>query len=143
MSDELLKHTSRAANTLLAVGILQLFCGAVIIVIFTNAQRGRQATLPVLLIAQLGVSAIFFGLYFWARRSPLPATIVGLIVYSTLLILNVINSVSNLAANNPNRPGTGIGGIGVGWMDIVIIVLLVQGIQAGLKYKRLLAQQGM
>jgi hypothetical protein len=144
VSDDLTKQTKRAANMLLVVAILQLVCGALIVVILSNAlPKGRKSgNVPVFIIVQLGVAALFFGLYFWARRSPLPACIVGLVVYCTLVVINMINAISNLAHTQANQPTRGIGGLGIGWLDIVIIALLAQGISAGLKHRRLVAQQG-
>jgi hypothetical protein len=70
----------------------------------------------------------------------LPATIVGLILYSTIIVLNVVNTMAAINASG-QAAGNGIGGIGVGWIDILIIVLLVRGIQAALTQRRLLNSQ--
>ncbi len=91
----------------------------------------------VLGVAQLIVAGVFIGLHFWARKSPLPATITGLVVYGTLLTINVVSSVARLS-EHPDAPRTGFGGLGIGWIDIVIIVMLVQGIQAAIKHKKLI-----
>ena len=143
VGDELTKQTKRASLTLLVVGCLQLVCGAIVAGLLLNAPTGANVELnvKVLVAAQIIVALIFFGLYFWARKAPLPASIVGLIVYATLVILNVINSVSELR-NREEGTRTGIGGLGIGWLDIVIMILLAQGISAGLKHKRLMQQGG-
>jgi hypothetical protein len=139
IGDELSKQTKRAANTLLAVGIIQLTCGALVVALLANAPGAAELDVTVLIAAQFIVAAMFFGLYFWARSAPLPASIVGLVVYCTLLVLNIVTAVSEAAQDGPPR---GFGGLGIGWLDILIIVLLVQGIQAGLKHKKILSAQG-
>jgi hypothetical protein len=136
VGDELRKHTNRAAYTLLAVGILQVTCGPIVAVTLANAPGvGLEGMVGVLLVAQFVVAAVFFGLYFWARTAPLPASIVGLAIYVTLVLINMATSLSSLSEGGPRR---GFGGCGIGLLDIIIIVLLAQGIQAGLKHKRLM-----
>jgi hypothetical protein len=135
MGDQLQKQVNRAAYTLLAVGILQLTCGAIAAAVVSKLPGSPPEMLVVLLAAQFIVGGGFLGLYFWARRAPLPASIVGLVVYCTLVALNMINSVSQLGSGNPR---SGFGGLGIGWLDIVIIIFLVQGINAGMKHKRML-----
>lgn len=141
VSAELSKLTKRAAYTLLAVGILQATCGAILVGVLASVQRGQmgdELNLPFLLALQFGGAAIFIGLFFWARKSPLPASITGLVIYATLVAINVVTSVSQLGQQEEARRPGGIGGLGIGWLDIVIMIILAQGIQAGLKHKRLL-----
>src|SRR3982751_2208343 len=82
VTDELVKQQKQASTALLVVAVLQMVCGAIAVVIISNVNnRGGAAATPVagtavlLLAIQLGVAAIFFGLYFWSRKSPLPASI--------------------------------------------------------------------
>jgi hypothetical protein len=135
VTDELRKQVKKASKTLLAVGILQLVCGMSVLGYLSQARGVPPAMIKVLAVAQLVVAGIFIGLYFWARRSPLPATIAGLVVYVTLVALNVFNALTQIGETQRS----GIGGIGIGWLDIVIIAFLAQGIQAALKHKRLTA----
>ena len=139
VGDELVKQQKKASTALLVVGIIQITCGAIALVALSRAAPGMIP--PVVFAIQIGVAAIFFALYFWSRKAPLPATIVGLILYVTLIVINVVSSISDLA-QNPGGPRTGFGGLGIGLVDIVIIVILAQAIAAGLKYKRLLEAQG-
>ena len=83
----------------------------------------------VLLITLFGIAALFYGLYFWARRNPLPAAIVGLTLFVTLHLIDAIADPTQLAR-----------GI---IMKVIIVAMLVQAIQAGVKYKRLLPQLQM
>ena len=69
---------------------------------------------------------VFFALYFWARKQPLPASIVGLLVYVTMHLLDAIA--------DPTAIARGI------IMKIIIIAILVNAIQAGVKYRQLQRQ---
>jgi hypothetical protein len=140
VSDELVKQQKKASTALLVVGILQVTCGAIALAAISKAAPAGTVS-PMIFVAQFGVAAIFFGLYFWSRKSPLPATIVGLILYVTLVVINVISSITALA-QNPSGPRSGFGGLGIGIVDIIIIVILSQAISAGLKYKRMSEAQG-
>lgn len=133
VGEELTKQMKKVFTTLLCVGILQVVIGGVLVAVVRNS-RGASQELPVLVMAMFVIGAIFIGLAFWSRKAPLPAAIVGLVIYSTLVVLNVITSVSQLGQGGPK---SGIGGLGIGWLDVVIIVILVQGIQAAIKYRKL------
>lgn len=138
LGDQLLKHTKRAANTLLVVGIIQLVIGALLGAVLSNARQASSPDAAVLVAVTFTLGAIFIGLSFWARRSPLPAAIVGVVLYSTLILLNVIQNAAALANSDGAQRGRGIGGLGVGWLDIVIIVFLAQGVKAALEHRKLL-----
>jgi hypothetical protein len=133
VGDELVKQTRSAANTLLVVACLQLIVGGLLIFAMAASAHVPMTHPSVLfgLFTVAGISAVFFGLYAWARVAPLPATIVGLVVYCTLIVINVLSAVSAI--------GSGGRGIGIGWLDIVIVIFLAKGIGAGLKYRRLRA----
>ena len=133
LAEQLTKQTRQVFWVLLAVGLIQMTCGAILVVALQKVQGAASAALPVLLIAQFIVAAGFIGLAIWSRKNPLPAAIVGLVVYCTLVGLNVIYSVSQLGQGKAG----GIGGIGIGWLDIVIIVVLAKGIQAAIKHRKL------
>jgi len=137
--DELIKTAKKASGALLAVAIIQTIIPFLFYMLAQNTRRGA-ATFDLLAIAILmGVAALFWGLWIWSRFQPLPAAIVGLVLYGTLLAINVVSTTSHM--NENGRTGGGIGGIGIGWLDIVIIAVLVQAIQAGSKYRKLLQQQ--
>lgn len=90
-----------------------------------------------------GIAAIFFGLYFWARVNPLPAAIVGLVIYVTLWVLDIVLTTAAMA-NAPagsRQPGAGpFNGIII---RIIIIAILVRAIQAGSQHRKLLRQQAL
>ena len=118
---ELHKQAKKAAGALLAVAILQTVVGAIVLVALGNTVPAplRNAAM----VQVFGIAAVFFGLYAWARKQPLPAAIVGLIVYVTL---NLIYGIMN--------PETLVQGIIV---KLIIIGVLVSAIQAGVKYRQL------
>jgi len=141
VSDDLKKQTKKAANALLAVGILRLVLVGLLTFgsIQSQVPGGIKAVpggqLFIIFGVEIGmVSCLFFALYFWARVSPLPACIVGLITYATLIGINVVTFISLAKANNAI-------GSPVGILDIVIVVVLVNGIAAAIKQRRLLTAQ--
>jgi hypothetical protein len=140
-SDELRKQAKKASGALLAVAIIQTAATAII---FAIIQSSSNPSAPLIInktvVAIMGaLAAIFWALWFWSRVSPLPAAIVGLVLYGTIVVINVVMTVSQMSETGGR--GTGIGGIGIGWLDILIIAVLVQGIQAGAKHRKLLQQQ--
>ncbi|HEY7118619.1 MAG TPA: zinc ribbon domain-containing protein [Tepidisphaeraceae bacterium] len=143
--DELRKTAKKAAGALLAVAILQTLGVGLLFVLLQNLPGARRGALPqaaqILIGAQVGVAVIFWGLWFWARVSPLPAAIVGLVLYATLVTINVVTSVSQMSQNNGKPGGGGFGGIGIGWLDIIIIAVLVRAISAGATHRKLMQQQ--
>jgi hypothetical protein len=126
VSDELVKQQKKAANAMLTVAIIQVFFGIVLYLLLKNAPgvKANPGQLNLVVGMVMGIGVIYFGLYFWARKSPLPAAIVGLVLYVTLMVVDVIS--------DPAAMTRGI------IVKIIIIALLAQGIQAGLKHKRLL-----
>lgn len=115
---ELKAVMKKSFGALLGVGILQLLIGAFFFFAMRNEPGG-----PLTGAIMGGVGAIFIGLAVWARSSPLPAAIVGLSIYGSLLLVDAIFDPASLAR-------------GV-IIKIIIIGMLVQAIQAGMKYKKL------
>ena len=135
MTEELEKQVKQVFQTLLAVGILQLTCGAILIgAMMKSGAADPNVSAATMLTVQFIVAAGFIGLAFWSRVNALPPAIIGFAIYIALVGLNIATVVSNMGANNGQRSG-GIGGIGIGWLDIVIIVVLVRGIKAALRIK--------
>ena len=135
--DELAKTAKKAQGALLLASIVSSIA---IVVAFAIAQSATKGNLPpqalAILIGQAIVAVVFWGLWFWSRYQPLPAAIVGLVIYATLVVINIVTTVSQASEG---RRG-GIGGIGIGWLDIVILAALGSGISAGVKHRKLLAE---
>lgn len=124
-SEELQKQAKKAAGALLAVAIIQAAFGALVIFVILPKDIPAQ-TRNVLMVSVFGIAAVFFALYFWARRQPLPASIVGLVLFITVHLLDAIQDPTALARGLI--------------MKIIIIVMLVNAIQAGVKYRQLQRQ---
>lgn len=140
--DELKKQSKAASKTLLIIACIQLIGGTIVMVLQASMLK-VPFTSPSVLVGEavvVVISLVFFGLYAWARISPLPATIVALVVYGTLVIINIISAVGQMAQGG--RAG-GFGGLGIGWIDIIILIMLSKGIGAGLKHRKLLASQAI
>ena len=112
----------KAAGALLAVAILQAIAGTVMVYAAKKAAVAGT-DLTVLYVVVYGVAAVFFGLYLWARRNPLPAAISGLVVFLTLHGLE--------AVSDPESIAKGI------LVKIIIIVVLARAISAGMKHRAL------
>lgn len=130
LGEDLKKQIRRVTITLLLVGILQLTCGMVLAITLSQLDEDGTGGTAIIMVVQLIIGVGFLGLSFWSRFAPLPAAITGLVIYITLVAVNVLMNVAQLAS------GKG-GGIGIGCLDIVIIGVLAQGIQAALKHRKL------
>ncbi len=137
-SDQLHKSSQKASTALLWVAIIQT--GVVGFIVWVAQMHNRISFLirsPVVL-GIIAFAGIFWGLYIWSRRQPLPAAIVGLVLYCTMLVLNIVNALSQIG-NNTTPPGYhgGLANTGVGWIDIIIVAVLAQAISAGLKHRKM------
>jgi len=138
VSDELVKQQKSASTALIAVGIIAALAGVVMFVLSNNVRGEAKSTLQVVGAVQLGLAVIFVGLYIWSRKSPLPASIAGLCVYGTMVVINVAVRMTQISRGGDAAAG----GIGVGILDIIIIAVLVRAILAGLKHRRLVSSMG-
>ena len=80
----------------------------------------------------IAMAGIFCGLGFWAKQKPLAASITGVTIYLTLILISVIVTISEGGSN----------GIGVGIMDVIIVVALFKGIFGALKAERFKKEKG-
>lgn len=120
---QLRKQTREAVIALFAVGVLQALGGALLYFILKDAREVDPNVPTVVLTMSLVLAAIYGALGFWARKSPLPATIVGLVLYLSLIGVS--------AVIDPATIGQGI------IIKLLIIVALAKGVQAGVKYRQL------
>jgi len=139
-ADELNKTARKAHGALLAVAIIQTIVTGVLVMVANSFHNLDRFIRTPAFIALAVIAALFWGLWVWALRQPLPAAIAGLVVYGTLKVIDVIAALSSLSAGKAGRGG--FGGIGIGWLDIIIIAVLCKAIGAGLQYRKML-QQGM
>jgi hypothetical protein len=129
VGEQLHQSMKRASTALLVVAVLQTIFGPIMLMIQKRqmeeaAGPGAQVEIePVAYVIVFGIAAVFWALYFWARRNPLPAAIVGLVLFLTLHLIDAIADPTTLAR---------------GWlMKILIVAMLCQAISAGVKYRRL------
>ena len=123
----------KAAWALLAVAALQLLTAAFFyFVVYPGVVRNgspddaRGVLLAVATIAALGV--VFLGLFAWALRSPLPAAIVGLVLFVTAILADAVADPRTLAN---------------GWLvRLIVIVVLAKAVQAGVRHRRLTRGDG-
>ena len=111
-SQELQKQARKASGALLALAILMTIVACVLgALTASNAQAFAQMQIKVILIGQIVLAAVFWALWVWSRKQPLPAAIVGLVLYGTLLTVNVITNVAAMRTADSEAPGPR-GGLG-------------------------------
>ena len=126
-ADLLHKSARRAVTTLIALGVLQIGAGIVYFLIYRSSDDADTvAAAPIMLAILSVIGVLFLGLGLWARKNPLPASIVGLVVYCTLIFGDALFDPSTIAQGF--------------LIKILIILVLVRSVGAGLKYKKLKAQ---
>jgi len=119
-AEQLRKKAGQAFGALLAVAIIQAIAGTIL-----GFVLGGQ---PMVFAMLYGIAVFFFVLALWARKSPLPAAVVGLVVYVALSLFDIMAA--------PEAVGRGI------ILRIIIIVLLAKAVQAGSQYNRLKGPSG-
>lgn len=139
--DELAKQMKKATNALLIVAVIQTGFGFLLYFLLQRSVQQGKVNGPVLLGTLFGVAALFWILYFWAKQSPFPATVVGLVIYSTLWLADLTVSLIQMSHSQGNTtPGAGpFNGI---ILRIIIIAVLFNGVKAGAKYRQLMQQSG-
>lgn len=82
---------------------------------------------PYTMFAGFGMAVIFLVLGFWAEKKPLEASVVGLVIYGSLILLSIAYFlVEGMDYGAP-----------FGALDIVIIVVLAKSIHGALKARKL------
>jgi hypothetical protein len=138
---ELEKQAKSASKALLAVAIIQSVMSGIVLLLsygVTNVNAAAGRGLEALAIIEMVLAAVYWGLYGWALSQPLPAAIVGLTIYATLITVNVARHMT--AVPQPGAGGFLGGGIGVGAVDVIIMVVLSRAISAGVKHRNLKKQ---
>lgn len=108
------KKMKQAGTTLLVVAIIQIVVGTLLGGI-SNFETEQ-------LIGIYGIGIVFFGLYFWSRKSPFPAVVAGLIIFITVHLIDGIV--------DPNQIYKGL------IMKVIVLIFLIKGVSAGLEYRK-------
>jgi hypothetical protein len=130
VGDGLKKSMNKAFVALLVVAILQTIFGPVVLMA-QKSKMERENPGETIVIEPwayaviFGIAGLFWVLTFWARRSPLPAAITGLVAFITLHLIE--------AAADPASLARGF------IMKIFVIAMLVSAIRAGIEYRKLQA----
>jgi hypothetical protein len=150
-ADELHTVAKKASVALLWIAVLQSAAVAFLFALFASQRGGlsRLAQMPLrvsgLVYATAIIAAVFWGLYIWSRTNPLPAAIVGLVVYGTLTVVDLVITFSAIAASGRNDPVAAGGPVGGGCGGIVfrvlIISMFVRAINASMRYRELQRHQ--
>jgi hypothetical protein len=107
-----------------AIGVVAILQVGIAVVFFA---LGKVDTTT--LIVMLGIGGVFTGLWMWCKTNPLAASIVGLLVFSSLHLTEAIID-----------PKTIMSGIAV---KIIVVVVLVKAIAAGLKHREFTRARGI
>lgn len=148
-AEDLINTARRAARVLYVVGILQLAIGGVTLAFghqLGTAAHQRAAAPNAVAMVLLILGALFVSLGIWSGRQPLPASLVGLCIYGTLVLLeifnwiaSIVNGLNSLDANKVGSSFTGMmcGGI----IELIILAYLGRAVRAGLAHRRLVQMQ--
>jgi hypothetical protein len=111
----------RARKWILGIGIWYLVSGLVMYLVLQDrlTDLGKQ----LLLYPAIGLCAIHIGLWAWAKKAPLAAAIVALVLFVSLHVTNAVL-----------EPGSIYKGIVI---KIIFVSILVKAIQAGYEVHRL------
>jgi len=146
--DELHQLARRAGNAMLTIAVCTAGFAVILGMIIMNARTRPGLELASLKTqtAVMGIlAAIFFGLYMWSRKDPLPPAIVGLVLYATLAIVQFVN----VASVNNTHQNTSVGHnadavnpeIGAMVVRLFFVYMFVRAIQAGIRHRKLLRMQ--
>jgi hypothetical protein len=127
LGDQLRKKMNQASGALLAVAIIQVVFGAILIFALQDQARRAGGEIPPLAYVLIfGLGAAFFGLWAWSRFQPFAAAIVGLVLYVSVWVMDIVA--------DPEMIFKGI------LLKLIIVAVLVKAIQAGSEYRKLQEQ---
>lgn len=135
-ADSLRLHAKKGEIAILAVAIIQTVVG--ILALVRSSHTLAQNTMLITTVASFVLAAMFWGLYSWSQSQPLPAAIVGLVIYGTTMGLSITFSLKRLAHGMAAKPG--VSALGISWVDIMVIMALIRAVYAGVWHRRLLQQ---
>lgn len=63
---------------------------------FDQAIEHDRGTVRLLLVVNLGLAALYLVLWWWAKRKPLPATLIALLVFVTVMVVSAVFEPSTI-----------------------------------------------
>jgi uncharacterized membrane protein len=126
------KQMKKAFTALVIVAIMQTVFGPIQLMLEKSKLEKQNPGMEIqfeswVYIMIFGIAALFWALAIWSRKSPLPAAIVGLVLFVSMHVFEAVVDPTS---------------IGRGWlMKIIVVALLVQAIQGGLKYRQFAAAE--
>jgi hypothetical protein len=131
--EELWKMSRKASIALFIVAGMQIVVGIIVgAALLGNSSPGadpeeKRRAAMIMTSILVGIGVIFLVLGFWARRSPLPASSLGLAFFVTIHTLDALADPSTLVR---------------GWLiKLIVILMLINAINASLKHKQLRAME--
>jgi hypothetical protein len=126
MADEseaavMLLEVKKAQGAIGIVAVLQVVVALVYLAMGTVDTTG--------VVVMVGIGGVFGGLWVWCKTNPLAASIVGLLVFTSLHLTEAII--------DPSTIKSGI------FIKIFVVVVLVKAIAAGLKHREFVRERGM
>lgn len=127
--DELAKQAKSASQILIVLGALSCTFGLLLTLVGLAADSNPREGEPTPQFTIVGItllvfSAIYFSLGAWAKSSPLPATITGLVLYTSFAVVDLISAP---VAATPSLV-----------VKVIIIAALARSVSAGVKHRELL-----
>lgn len=144
--EHLKKKAARASIILIVVGVLIVLNGVRSMTPTDRRSESSETASEVQAegIALMVLGVIFVGLGVWARTNPLPPAIVGLVLYVTLQVVQVVLLLAVLSKAESEAKGLVAGIIGAAMViPVLIVIALASGVSAGLQHRRLQAQMRM
>ncbi len=118
-----LDQVKKARTAFIVVAVLQVVAG------FLGSAMAGPDEAGLILVSELILATVFFGLAFWASKQPFAAAIVGLFLYAGLHLLAAIGD-----------PSTIYKGIII---KVIVVGMLVRAIKAGFEYRQFVRSRGM
>jgi hypothetical protein len=136
---ELHRQARRAAGALLTVALIQFVFGMIFLMRLLPVRgqfRQLSPAVYILIFGSFAVSAMFVGLYVWARVNPLPPSIVGLVLYIVVSIGSYMLTAQIYSAAPAGRVGT----TPLPWGKLIITFVLVRAVAAALRHRKLMQE---
>lgn len=120
----LLQHLRNGRATLLVLAIIDALLGLLILQARSVLRDGSESSLvDALMVMLFVVAGLLLLLYFWSLRSPLPALIVGLVLYLSGAIANVVS-----------QPQAYVRGMIIA---AAVLYFLIHGVVAGVRLRQM------